>query len=351
MKVVFLLLFCSYKVIGQLAIGQYAVIIKPVVDCHGSAKFLKPEITASPLQGDCERLHQLKFNEIVKIKELKNNHALVECPSFFFTSMHGDTEHSVWILKDNLYALNGLTKKTLSCLPQAPHIAEFSMPKNISTRKVVSLSKPYAQFSVGTRFVVVNEDEKNYTIEYLTSKQNSKRVVIRKDYFTLTGDTAREKFVNQLRYLAHRNPKIEYVWGGNSCLESIESSHKKTIPLNGYDCSGLILSTAQLCGINYFYKNSLTASSYLEQVLDHKKIQAGDIIWMPGHVIIITDTQKNLCIEANGYYTVVHEIKLNKIFLNIDDFDKLLKQKSLLRMMPDGSLVKISKFKILKLPA
>lgn len=351
MKVIFLLVFFSYKVLGQLAIGQYAVINKPIVDCHGSAKFLKPESTASPLQGPCERLHQLKFNEIVKIKELKKNHALVECPSFFYTSMHGDSEHSVWILKNNLYALNELTKKNLLCLPQAPHIVEFSMPKNISTRKVVSLAKPYNKFSVGTSFVVVNEDEKNYTIEYLVNKQNSKKTVLSKNNFHLAGNTAREKFVNQLKYLAHRNPRIEYVWGGNSCLVDTNSSLNKNIPLDGYDCSGLILSTAQLCGINYFYKNSLTASSYLEQVLDHKKIQAGDIIWMPGHVIIITDTQKNLCIEANGYYKVVHEIKLNKIFLNIDNFEKLLQQKNLSRIMPDGSLIKINKFKILKLPA
>jgi hypothetical protein len=350
MKFLILLLFMIYNALGKLVTGQYAIINKPIVDCHGSAKFLNPEITASPLQGPCERLHQLKFNEIVKIKDLKNNHALVECPSFFFTSMHGDSENSVWILKDHLFALNELNKKTLSCLPQAPHIAEFSMPKNISTRKVVSLTKPYSKFSVGTRFVVIAEDEQNYTIEYLISRQNSKKVVIRKDCFTLNGDTAREKFVCQLKYLAHRNPKIEYVWGGNSCLEYIKNSHNKNNPLNGYDCSGLILSTAQLSGINYFYKNSLTASSYLEQVLDFKKIQAGDIIWMPGHVIIISDAKKNLCIEANGYYQAVHELKLNKIFLNIDNFEKLLKQKSLLRIMPDGSLNKISKFKILKLP-
>jgi hypothetical protein len=349
MKFLIIMLFMIYNAMGKLATGQYAIINKPIVDCHGSAKFLNPESTASPLEGPCERLHQLKFNEIVKIKDLKNNHALVECPSFFFTSMHGDTENSVWILKDHLYPLNELTKKTLSCMPQAPHIAEFSMPKNISTRKVVSLTRPYGKFSVGTRFTVLAEDEKNYTIEYLTSRQNTKKVVIRKDYFKLDGNTTREKFVNQLKYLAHRNPKIEYVWGGNSCLEYSKNSPKKNLPLNGYDCSGLILSAAQLCGINYFYKNSLTASSYLEQILDHKKIQAGDIIWMPGHVIIIIDPQKNLCIEANGYYQVVHEIKLNNIFFNIDNFEKLLKQKSLLRIMPDGRMIKINKFKILKL--
>ena len=71
---------------------------------------------------------------------------------------------------------------------------------------------------------------------------------------------------------------------------------------------------------------------------------------MPGHVIIISDTQNNLCIEANGYYKSVHELKLNKIFFKIDSLEKLLKQKVLLRIMPDGRMIKINKFKVLKLP-
>lgn len=354
MKNNLLLLGICYKSLCQLAIGQYAMINKPVVDCHGSAKFTKPERVASPLQGECERLHQLKFNEIVKIKELKKNHALVECPSFFFTSMHGDTENSVWILKDHLYALNELTKKTLLSLPHAPHITEFKIPKNISTNnKIVILAKPHGKFSVGTRFVASNENENNFTVEYLVNKQSTKKINIPKDCFTLIGDSPREKFVNQLKYLASQNPKIEYVWGGNSyCLNNLNCNNKLNlqIPMSGFDCSGLVLSTAQLCGINYFYKNSLTASAYLEQINDNCKIQAGDIIWMPGHVIVISDVKGNLCIEANGYYKSVQEIPLNKIFFKVENFNKLFKQKSLLRIMPDGSFNKISKFKILKLP-
>ena len=94
----------------------------------------------------------------------------------------------------------------------------------------------------------------------------------------------------------------------------------------------------------------MTASSYLEQITDFTKIQAGDIIWMPGHVIVISDAANNLCIEANGYYKCVHEIELNKIFLNIDNFKKLSKQKTLLRIRPDEGSIKISNFKILRLP-
>ena len=60
MKIVILLLGFICEIICQLAIGQYAIINKPIVDCHGCAKFLKPENVASPLQGQCERLHQLK---------------------------------------------------------------------------------------------------------------------------------------------------------------------------------------------------------------------------------------------------------------------------------------------------
>jgi hypothetical protein len=346
MKILILLLSFLYQTYCNLSIGQYAIINKPVVDCHGCAKFLKPENVASPLQGECERLHQLKFNEIVKIKDLKKNHALVECPSFFFTSMHGDTENTVWITKDNLYLLNELTKKTLASIPHAPHIPEFTMPKFLSTKKnVVVLAKPYGKFSAGTRFVVTKEEEKNYIIEYLANKHTTKKINIPKDNFKILGDTPRKKFVNQLKYLAQRTPKIQYVWGGNSFL-----LNNNLLPITGYDCSGLILSIAQLCGINYFCKNSLTASSYLEQITDFTKIQAGDIIWMPGHVIVISDVANNLCIEANGYYECVHEIELNKIFLNIDNFQKLSKQKTLFRIRPDEGSTKISNFKILRLP-
>lgn len=347
MKLRYLFLQIFYLA-AKLSIGDYAVVVKPVVDGYGSPNMISSDPVESPLLGKCQRLHQLIFNEVVKVKDLTSTHAQVECGSFFFSGMHGQDQNSLWIKKENILSLKDLGKRSKSTIPFAPSYKKFTPPDNLSKKSKV-LKEPFGKYSIGTRFVISREDENNYIVEAIDKHQAIKQIVINKKYFQPKVKNKRKAFVKIIQRLTQEKPKIRYIWGGTSFIK--KSHHNKTrLPLVGMDCSGLILRTAQIVDIPYFCKNSLTASAYLEQITDPKKIEAGDIIWFPGHVIIILDPENNLCAEANGYYEHLHAIRLEKVFKDITSFKQMMEQKELQRIMPDRTLKKINQFKILKLP-
>ena len=355
MKTKNILIFLSFlQLFAKLTIGEYAVVIDPVVDGYGAPSVFKEEDIASPLLGDCQRLHQLLFNEVVKIKDLKKFHAQVECGSFFYSSIHGEEQNSLWINKKKIIAIKDLSKKALKAIPISLNISKFIIPNNLLNKlesNSLILKKPFKQYSTGTRFAIKKEIENFYKVELIGKNNILRTINIPKKYFQekLLDSEKRENFVKIIEYLANQKIPITYVWGGTSFIKE-KNKNKNKLPLIGLDCSGLILRVAQIVGIPYFYKNSLTASAYLEQITNYKDIQKGDIIWVTGHVIIITDPINNLCAEANGYYKCLHQLKIDQIFEGIHSFKKLLEQGQLLRIRPDNKNKLIKDFKILKLP-
>ncbi len=154
------------------------------------------------------------------------------------------------------------------------------------------------------------------------------------------------------RYIQPRPiaPFIPYVWGGCSyttlCtdpyfqLKTVRSKHRPhakprryfeyptchTQPYNGFDCAGLILRAAQASGIPYFYKNTFTILQNLEPLQPEDQIANGDLIWLPAHIMIISDVEQNLCIEARHYaqgYGKVHETPIHKVFKDINNYQDL----------------------------
>lgn len=154
------------------------------------------------------------------------------------------------------------------------------------------------------------------------------------------------------RYIQPRPiaPFIPYVWGGCSyttlCtdpyfqLKTVRSKYRPhakprryfeyptchTQPYNGFDCAGLILRAAQASGIPYFYKNTATILQNLEPLQPEDQIANGDLIWLPAHIMVISDVEQNLCIEARHYaqgYGKVHETSIHKIFKDINNYQDL----------------------------
>jgi len=167
---------------------------------------------------------------------------------------------------------------------------------------------------------------------------------------------------------------IPYVFGGASCAYAIkpgspfelikqESKSFWSYPdyevdtKSGMDCSSLILRAAQIAGIPLFYRNTKTLERYLECIRAHVDIEPGDIIWFKGHVIVVSDIEKNTCIEARGYssrFGKVQEIALKDIFEHIDTFSELkyafLNNMKLNLLSHTGlPIYAIDQFKILKL--
>lgn len=383
-----------------------ALVMVPVADLIGNPvgtfgidSSIKDAYTQFSLSGgpgnsslQCPRIHQLLCNETVDIiADYQNEVCIRITSSFFITHDNPQPQTLYWTLKSNLISYEKLQKKNLplALIPSSP---DFKHPDIQSSEHVVALLLPFYDpvthqtFSAGTRFV--------YDPQKSTAQQH---IVWIFDHTTTTFKTTtipvnvlvtikpKEKkvalndFVHILRQWAHQsNGVIPYVWGGCSfihlCkdnivqLEPIQSPAPMSLalyhrsdclnkPYTGFDCAGIISRAAQLAGIPFFYKNTYTIAHYLKPVTSHSTIKEGDIIWIPGHVMIVSSLLPALLIEARGYphgYGIVHEISLEKVFKGIKTFAQLSqahhKQKMIIRLNKAGyDMEKIKKFKILSM--
>ena len=221
---------------------------------------------------------------------------------------------------------------------------------------VVTLLKPFYDqtsgqtYSAGTRFVAesISTDKKYTYVQALDPSLGTLRQLkIPSNYLMKsTLGSIKEKiqtFVDILKCWANQEGFIPYIWGGCSfshlessptILEHQENRNgtiiswytrkkphvKNSVLKSGFDCAGLIARAAQMAGIPFFFKNTLTITQHLQEISPDEELQAGDIIWVRGHVMVVADTKHNTLIEARGYdggYGKVHEIKLNKVFEGI----------------------------------
>lgn len=126
---------------------------------------------------------------------------------------------------------------------------------------------------------------------------------------------------------------------------------------SGYSCSELVLRTAQAAGIPYYFKNSTTLNQNGQLLGAHEKLEAGDLIWMPGHIAIISNIERNEIIEAAGPHTgynCVHRIPLKRLFKDVSTFEQLQKlyrkKKGITRLKKNGSIDRVyTEFKLFKL--
>jgi cell wall-associated NlpC family hydrolase len=258
---------------------------------------------------------------------------------------------------------------------------------NGSDRMTIALLDPFYDpvtkktYSAGTRFLSNGQevDPDFYSAYIFDTADHSIKVtqIPKKSAVVQKKQSMQEAmrlFVSILHHWAHaKNCMIPYVWGGASfihgCKENSfsEVTNKKLCYFSrpdcaecvktGFDCAGMVARAAQIAGIPYYYKNTYTLHQYLKPLQEAQSLTNGDLIWIPGHVMVVSDIKRNLLIEARGYphgYGIVHEIALEKVFKNIKNYKQLMDlyfaKGSLERLDCKNQAVEtISKFALLKM--
>jgi hypothetical protein len=401
LSLIFLIFSLSAGYWDTKKLSSEAVVCVPVAEMVGEpltfAELDEEQYPSFPVSWSnktaaCPRIHQLLFNEVVKVIERKEGQVKCQLPHVFYETMDGKRLNEFWTLEKNLCFLTTIKEEDLLVIPQ-PYAENFvpeKLEKAVSLEGVLTLTKPWFDeaahvwYSAGTRFVLAETVEPNesYIVEILDYQAKQKRMMAIPNDSALIHygkEYASDKlgFIKILKAWASNAPKkIPYVWGGCSCIDLCDLSNAKkgeitkgdekltywTRPCEGklhtgFDCSGLILRAAQACGMPYFFKNTTTILKHLQPLGAAETVQEGDIIWISGHVMVISDVQAGECIEARGYdsgYGVVQAIALGELFEDIKNFGDLLKaykeQRPLKLLNKDHTVGKeIKEFKILTL--
>jgi cell wall-associated NlpC family hydrolase len=382
--------------------AQQAIVIVPVANLLGESQEIignqnvVSAHTNIPICGKkgpyaCPRLHQLLFNEVVTIVEEYKDEVKVKVPHVFFeTNNQSSPLNTYWTLKKNLVPLDQLKKHHIN-LEKIPEPISYQTKTIEPDQSIIILALPYHDrktgmtFSAGTRFVKQQTQDNLTSISvYALDPQGKTMRTLRLPRTLciaqkpLSKDQKIALFVELLTTWAHQHQGfIPYVWGGCSFAtlckndkfttqeskafngqkisfyQRIDSKKYHT----GLDCTGLVMRATQLAGIPYFYKNTTTLSKYLKPMTNNTPIHSGDLIWFPGHVMVIGNLKKNTIIEARHYshgYGKVHELPLKDVFKDVATFDELqenfFQHKPLLRLDKNGSVAQtITTFKILRL--
>lgn len=365
LHILHVIILCNSFIIFLKA--DYVGVVKyPIIEMSSSFQPLSNTLPVST----CHRSHQALFNEIFTILEERGSFVKIACNKIKYNDSIKQNDNSFWTQKNNLKPIKILKTHVLKTIPHPVYGHE----------PTIVLVYPWKHFSVGTRFKHQKEHDtvREYAISYADFEQNN----IRYDYIPkkialketqLNAKEMRHLFITTIENLIHGisiyNPDniIPYVWGGNSFVtpylefEKIEQDgvwHRlgKNDPYTGYDCSGLVMRMAQIAGLNFPWKTTVVIEKKQKPLKDTDTLECGDLIWMPGHVMIISNIEKNELIEARGYksgHGYVHKAKLNQIFENIQTYNDLLTSyynaKKIRLKNKEGKFYLETDFKILKL--
>lgn len=381
---------------AQTNTERKAITIVPVADLLSQSLTARNTNTKTDLTYDsipisgqyenkaCPRLHQLIYNETVTVLEEVGDEVKVNVPNHFCQQEGSPLKQSnYWTAKKNIITFDELKKLNIN-QNSFPKPISYANP-NTSTKDTITLGYPFKSdfmtFSAGTRFVKISKQSDNNAVSVYAFNPKSRKqeiLVIPKNLIIPHHNKPHEKIDEYIKLIRSwaQTPQgvIPYVWGGCSVISFCKNQpyvEKKDIDAhpfysrtdrnkgvqNGLDCSGLILRGTQLCGIPYYYKNSTTLAKNLLPLKKNQAIENGDIIWFPGHVIVVSDVKNNLVVEARGYehgYGIVQETPLNEQFKNIITYADLVKafheKRPLARLNKSGEVVKtLTNYKILTL--
>jgi len=337
----------------------------------------------------CPRTHQVLFNTIVEIIGERGDEVYVRVPNLFLVDkVTGLPRNAFWTHRKNLVLLDELAVDVRVAIPVP---IDFFDQESVCSELVVTLTQPFGDactgmtFSVGTRFFRAGDPTPEGQPVHVLSEGGRAvtKIVIPHDVCVVGCEIdcqARvERYVTLLRDWARQceGKVIPYVWGGCSFIDRDDgaafekqsavfgdATHdvfvrpaRVTGVKSGFDCSGMILRAAQICGIPYFYKNSHTVPQYLFRLNTGELPANGDIIQYRGHVMIVSDVARNLVLETCGYtagFGVVHELPLSRVFKGIETYSQLINRLRrgcpLERLAKDGTVARtIDSFTILKI--
>lgn len=382
---VVVLLHCNTNTLS--ASRRSAVVIVPVADMVGNPYEVNPtahsslmDYNAIPLCGgpiprcylNCPRIHQLLFNEVVHIVQEQGDQVNVALDNSFYVDSLGIRRNRFWTHKTFIMPLKQLTQYGCSL----DHIPPTVGPGLVANhqKKIITLQDPWYDsvsqrtFAAGTRFVATNQPTHNETIDVMILDPQKYTYYHAKIPTKLCAPEQHKnnqeqitQYVNLVRHWANDNDGfIPYVFGGCSFTHvsnapfkthTVMNNNEETLfftiadtdtPKTGLDCSGLIARAAQICGIPYFFKNTATLAKYLKPI-KQEALAEGDLIWMQGHVMIVSDLKSNVLVEARAYdhgYGKVQEIALGRVFKDMHTYAELLAahkaKKPLMRLDKNG---------------
>ena len=310
---------------------EQAMVIKPVIDLFFSADL--PRYCPASFgnnRNTCPRGLQLLMHDIVTVHEKKGDAWYVEVPHAYYKDAHGAASNLYWTAADNLTLI---TKR-----PE--HTVTLIYPYYEPTLGI--------QYSHGTRFAPTNQNVDEDAVEvyaYAPVEKKWTTITLPLSHCLLekpsTSHEQRKLFIELLSksidYAHHHGGVIPYVWGGKSFTIAQPDDFfvhaqgidriKITNPVAGFDCSNMIMHYAQICGMPYSYKSSATLELYGTEKKLGDPIEEGDILWVPGHVMVIMKNKREL-IEATGYkwlYGRMHRIKIKDRVLGAHTVEDILK--------------------------
>lgn len=311
----------------------------------------------------CPRLHQALYNDIVEVMKTTEDEAYIRIPqTYYLTPSSHIPQSNYWILKTNITPLEELSLYNIP-INHLPEPIDFSNNNQqlLYLHDIITLIEPHYDptlqitFSVGTRFMRTPTviKKKNiievFAINYQTHKEHSIKIPVHKCMIADEQKMAHERitdYVHLLKKWAHtKHGCIPYTWGGTSFAHTTQGNFKEVMHTtsngdysayeyekddhctkSGFDCSGVIARATQICGIPYFCKNTTTIVQCLKPLEKDMVVSPGDLILIKGHVMAVSDTTKNLLIEARSYahgYGKLHEIPLSQMFEGIETYKDL----------------------------
>lgn len=403
MKKNYLLGFMALSVYGLHAeswwkhydLKKLAVIAEPVADM-----LVRPGAQYVPAMGNeaykylpfscetsgfpCVRTHQCLYNEIIFDAVCENDEYTGNLPDaqYGFDQRHRP-KSTYYTMASNVFTLSDLKQRGIP-LDSIPRPYVLSYKKN--AQRTLTLTMPWRDvisqrvYSAGTRFVCcphfdTGTDYAVFLIDYKTYKLVTS--AIPKTRCVLDGPRKPRDAVSLFLSILHAwtdlKGEIPYVLGGSSftglCspgFSLVKSSCGKESHIytrrcsgsvkSGFDCSELIWRVAHMVGLPYFCKNTSMLADVLKPLKKSEIIRNGDLIWMPGHVAIISNVEKNEIIEATGYdsgYGKVLKLQLFQRFEGISSYNDLISayhsHKPLVRIEKTGARKHFSEFKVFKL--
>lgn len=313
----------------------------------------------------CPRLHQLLCNDIIEVVKAVDDEVCIRIThAYYLIPSSSQPQVHYWTLKKNITPLDDLIAHNIP-INHIPEPINFSDTHHhiLHHPDIVTLTEPHYDptlhltFSAATHFVKTpllgNKKASTievFAIDYTKMKEYKIKIPCHKcivDDHTKTKEERISDYVHLLKKWAHpKKGSIPYVWGGTSFIKPIQSSFKEVTktghngdysfyeyekdtqsPKSGFDCSGVILRAAQICGIPYFCKNTTTIAQCLTPLSKEEQLMTGDLILIKGHVMVISDITKNLLIEARSYghgYGKLHEIPISEVFEGIETYKDLI---------------------------
>jgi len=378
-----------------IAIPCRAMVSVPVTDAIGSGPLVVANSSESKKRYQSlpyswkqtpdylnARSHQLLFNQVVTIVREKGGEVCVEIPDVYYkTSLKSQAMPlKGWVMKSDIIEFSTLRSRNVD-VSKIPHnYTGGAKQKTIVLTMPCRVSCHVRTYSAGTRFSVKDE-QKDYFVAYVFNTESNVYDTIKfsKKVCMLNSPRTRQQkvdvFIDLLKSWSHRKEGfIPYVLGGGSWLRTYVKDSIVKHPLrdydgqlvkgkgngyysydreggdgsikSGFDCSSLIYTAAHVSGIPYYCKNTTTLVNQLRKLGDGDRLEVGDLICFPGHVMIVSGVGKRLqIIQSEGYSErmkegKVYESDAQKLFYNIcadsDLVSSYRKKESLICLNADG---------------